>query len=123
MVEDMKKLQGCWKQLVYEKDGLKNPLDEVGWDPRTTFTDDTFIVTLSDGSIVIKGTYKLDPTREPKAVDWSDQFGADAGKTFPAIYSLEGDRLVFCVADEGQARPTEFICKPGLVLRILQRLT
>ena len=31
----------------------------------------------------------------------------DNGKTFLAIYSLEGDRLVFCAANEGQERPTE----------------
>jgi uncharacterized protein (DUF849 family) len=32
-----------------------------------------------------------------------------------------GDRLVFRVADEGQARPTEFRTRPGQVLRVSQR--
>ena len=123
MMEDMKKLQGTWKQVAYEKDGMNEPLDEQGWEPRTTFAGDTFVVTLADGSIAIKGAYKLDPTSNPKAVDWTDTFGADAGMTFPAIYALEGDQLIFCAADHGQERPMEFKTKPGLVLRVLQRET
>ena len=69
---------------------MTEPLDEQGWEPRVTFTGDTFVVTLADGSIPIRGTYKLDPTREPKTVDWTDTFGEDAGKTFLAIYSWRG---------------------------------
>jgi uncharacterized protein (TIGR03067 family) len=84
--------------------------------------DDTFVVTLADGSIVIKGFFKLDPTRVPKTIDWTDTFGEDAGKTFLAIYSLEGDQLVFCAADDAQERPTEFRTGPGQVLRVSQRL-
>ena len=121
MLEEMKKLQGTWKQIAYERDGIKEPLDEQGWEPKATFVGDTFIVTLADGSIPIKGTYTLDPTREPKAVDWTDTFGEDAGKTFLAIYSLEGDRFMFCAADAGQERPTEFRTRPGQVLRVSQR--
>ena len=121
MTEEMKKFQGTWRQIAYEKDGVKEPLDEQGWEPRVTFVDDTFIVILADGRIAIKGTYILDPTQEPKAVDWTDTFGEDEGKTFLAIYSLEGDRLIFCAADAGQERPTEFTTKPGQVLRVSQR--
>jgi uncharacterized protein (TIGR03067 family) len=104
MTEEMKKFQGTWKQIAYEKDGVKVPLDEQGWE---TFEGNTFIVTLADGGIPIKGTYRLDATREPKAMDLTDTFGEDKGKTFLAIYSLERDRMIFCAADAGQERPTE----------------
>lgn len=119
--QDIERLQGTWKQIAYEKDGVTEPTDEQGWEPMVTFTGNTFVVTLADGSIAIKGTFKLDPTREPKIIDWTDTFGEDAGKTFPAIYSLDGDRLVFCAADEGQERPTELRTRPGQVLRVSQR--
>jgi uncharacterized protein (TIGR03067 family) len=119
--QEIERLQGTWKQTAYEKDGVTDHLDELGWEPRVTFTGSTFVVTLADGSIAIKGTFKLDPTRNPKIIDWTDTFGEDAGKTFPAIYSLEGDRLVFCAADDGQERPTEFRTSPGQVLRVSQR--
>ena len=86
-----------------------------------TFSGDTFVVTLADGTIPIKGTYKLDPTRNPKTIDWLDTIGEDAGKTLLAIYSLEGDRLVFCAAHPGLERPTQFRTRPGQVLRTSQR--
>jgi hypothetical protein len=37
-------------------------------------------------------------------------------------YSLEKNKLVFCAADEGQPRPSEFRTEPGQVLRIHQRV-
>ena len=123
IAEEIKKLQGTWKQIACEKDGVADQVDEFGLEPKSTFTDDTYVVTLTDGTIAIKGTFKLDPTREPKTIDWMDTFGEDAGKTFPAIYSLEGDRLIFCAADEGQERPTEFRTRLGQVLRVCQRET
>lgn len=122
ITEEIRKFQGIWKQVACEKDGVAVPGDEFGWEPESTFMDDTFVVTLADGSIAIKGTFRLDPTREPKTIDWTDTFGADAGKTFLAIYSLEGDRLIFCAADEGQERPTEFRTRLGQVLRVCQRV-
>ena len=121
IAEEMKKLQGTWKQIAYERDGVTEPLDEQGWEPRVTFTGDAFVVALSDGSIPIKGTYKLDPTRNPKTIDWSDTIGEDAGKTLLAIYYLEADRLTFCAAYPGQKRPTEFTTRPGQVLRVSRR--
>jgi uncharacterized protein (TIGR03067 family) len=119
--EEMRKFQGTWRQIAYEKDGVADHPDEQGWEPRCTFTDDTFVVTLADGSIPIKGSFKLHPDQEPKAVDWMDSIGEDAGKTLLAIYSLEGDRLTFCAAAPGLERPTEFRTRPGQVLRVSQR--
>lgn len=121
IARQMEKFQGTWKQVAHVRDGVADPPEERGWEPRVTFTGNRFVVTLADGSTAIKGTFRLDPTREPKAVDWTDTFGPDAGKTFLAIYSLEEDRLIFCAADEGQERPTEFRAGPGQVLRVSQR--
>jgi len=121
VAREMEKFQGTWRQIAHERGGVADPPDEQGWEPRVTFTGDTFVVTLTDGSTAIKGTFKLDPTRQPKAVDWTDTFGPDAGKTFPAIYSLGGDRLIFCAAAEGHERPTEFRAGPGQDLRVCQR--
>jgi uncharacterized protein (TIGR03067 family) len=122
IAEEIKKFQGTWKQIACEKDGV-DTVDEFGRGPKSTFTDETFVVALADGRIAIKGTFKLDPTREPKTIDWTDTFGADAEKTFLAIYSLENDQLIFCAADEGQERPTEFRTRLGQVLRVCRRET
>ena len=69
--KELKRFQGTWKQIAYERDGVTEPLDEHGWNPITTFTAEEFVVTLADGSIPIKGTYRIDPTRNPKTVDWT----------------------------------------------------
>ena len=119
--QELKQFQGTWKQIAYERDGVAEPLDEQGWDPCTTFTSEEFVVTLADGSIPIKGTYRIDPTRNPKTVDWTDTIGEDAGKTLLAIYALQEDRLIFCAAYPGLERPTEFRTRPGQVLRVFQR--
>jgi uncharacterized protein (TIGR03067 family) len=118
---DLERLQGTWKQIAYERDGVTEPLDEQGWDPITTFTGEEFVVTLADGSIPIKGTYRIDSTRNPKTVDWMDTIGEDAGQTLLAIYALEDDRLIFCAAYPGLERPTEFRTRPGQVLRVFRR--
>jgi uncharacterized protein (TIGR03067 family) len=121
VAEEMEKFQGTWRQIAHERGGVVDPPEERGWEPRVTFSGDTFVVTLADGSIPIKGTFKVDPSREPKALDLTDTFGADVGKTFLAIYALEDDRLIFCAADAGQERPTEFRTQPGQDLRVSRR--
>jgi uncharacterized protein (TIGR03067 family) len=122
-MEDIDEFQGTWKQIAYERDGVKEPFDEYGWEPRATFSGNMFVVTLANGSIPIKGTFQLDSNCQPKAMDLTDTFGADTGKTFLAIYLLQGDRLIFCAAEPGLARPTEFTTKRGQVLRLNQRET
>lgn len=120
--QEIAKFQGNWKQIGYERDGVREPIDdEKDWEPRTTFHGNIFVVKIADGSIPIRGFFKLDPTQDPKAIDYTDTHGTDAGKTFLGIYSLEGDKLIFCAASEGQTRPTEFKTKSGEVLRINQR--
>lgn len=123
IAEELKRFQGTWKQIAYERDGVKEPFDEQGWDPITTFTGEQFVVTLADGSIPIRGTYRINPARNPKTVDWADTIGEDAGKTLLAIYAFQEDRLTFCAAYPGLERPAAFGTRPGQVLRVLQRTT
>jgi uncharacterized protein (TIGR03067 family) len=121
--EELEKFQGTWEQVAYERDGVAEPVDEEhGWKPRTTFVGNTFVVTITDGSTPIRGTFVIDPTKDPKIVDYTDTHGPDAGKTFPAIYVFEGDRFVFCAANAGQPRPTSFKTKSGEVLRVNVRV-
>ena len=120
--EETRKLQGVWRQIGCEADGVANPPDDCGSGPLTTFTGNTFVVTHSNGRVVIKGTFALNPTQEPRAIDYTDTFGPDAGKTFLAIYTLEGDELTFCAADVGMCRPKVFQTRIGDTLRIHRRV-
>jgi uncharacterized protein (TIGR03067 family) len=122
VVEELQKFQGRWQQVRCEADGVAIATDEFGAAPITTFTGDRYVVTLPDGTVVLEGTFVLDPTREPKAVDWTDSCGADANRTLPAIYAFDGDELMFCAADAGMPRPTEFRTRIGDTLRVHRRL-
>jgi uncharacterized protein (TIGR03067 family) len=121
--DEIAKFQGTWEQIAYERDGIAEPVDEEqGWRPRTTFRGNTFVVTIADGTVLIEGTFAIDASKEPKTVDYTDTFGADAGSTFPAIYYFERDTLFFCAATAGQGRPTSFKTRVGEVLRVHRRV-
>ena len=120
--KELQKFRGVWKQVAYKRDGVKEPLDEQGWDPTTTFTDREFVVTLADGSVPIRGPIESIPRRTRAPSTWTDAIGEDAGKTLPAIYSFQDDRFTFCAAYPGLDRPTEFRTGPGQVLRVFERV-
>jgi uncharacterized protein (TIGR03067 family) len=120
---DEDRLQGTWVQTAWERDGVRNPPDPLGGAARVTFAGNTFVVVLPDGTTAIAGTFALDPSQDPKAADWTDTFGPDAGRTFPAVYHLDRDELRFCAADAGQPRPTSLMPGPGQVLRVHRRAT
>ena len=74
-----------------------------------------FRVTFAaDGKLTVRtkdkdeeGTFKLDATKKPKEIN----FGVN-GKNLEGIYTLEGDTLKLCVAEEG-GRPAEFKSPEG----------
>ena len=118
-LNDLEALQGTWKQVAFEVDG--NPLAYDADGILTTFTGTRFVVHAAPGQILLFGSFRLDEAADPKEVDWIDDCGPDAGKVLPAIYRLEGDRLVFVAADEGMPRPTAFEFGPGLARRVFVR--
>jgi uncharacterized protein (TIGR03067 family) len=56
-----------------------------------------------------EGTFKLDATATPKAVDITYTRGLLKGWTVPAIYLLNGDNLKVCFAWQTKERPTKFV--------------
>ena len=97
---EMAKLQGRWRQVEHEANGIKNPADEFV-DGVTTFSGNCFTVHNLDGSVMLRGTFSLDASVSPKAIDWIDSIGPDAGKVLPASYRLRGDTFIFIAGDEG----------------------
>jgi uncharacterized protein (TIGR03067 family) len=118
--KDQELLAGAWKIVSLEERGVKAPDDElkamaikIAGD-KLTFTEKDKAVELS---------FKLDPAKKPKAVDFTFLDGPDKGKTELGIYALEGDKLRFCVNGPGKERPTEFVSKKDseIGLIVLQR--
>jgi uncharacterized protein (TIGR03067 family) len=107
---DRDKLQGTWTVVSLEVGG-----NEVGADEtknfKLEFKGDKVIFT--DGKQTHEGTFKLEPTAKPKAIDVIPLDGPDKGKTERGIYAFEGETLKICGADADKERPKGFTTKEG----------
>jgi len=99
---DEQQLQGAWQAVKIVVGGRSVPA-EVVTTLKYVFEGDK--VTLWEGDKETGGgTFSMDPTREPKAIDVSLTEGPEKGKTALGIYEVEGDRLKMCLEEE---RPAE----------------
>lgn len=64
---------------------------------------DHFTMRFRNGDIYV-GTYELDPTSRPKAMDLFIKEGPEhyRGKKALAIYELDGDHLIWCPSEPGK---------------------
>jgi uncharacterized protein (TIGR03067 family) len=119
---DLAALQGLWEQVDLEVDGISNPSDELSPPGAlTSISDNHFAVRTTEGALLLEGTFTLNASATPKAINWIDSMGPDLGKQLPAIYKLEGDLFIFIAADEGAPRPTIFRTGPGQTMRTFAR--
>lgn len=115
--KDFDKLQGTWAIRAVETNGSimgdDNRQDAPG---ELTLNGNQY--TLKFGEIVNTGTFRLDSERTPKAVDVIPSDGPNRGRTFPGIYTIEGDIMKSCFNVGGGKRPTEFATQghPGFVV-------
>ncbi|VTR98404.1 Uncharacterized protein OS=Pedosphaera parvula (strain Ellin514) GN=Cflav_PD2062 PE=4 SV=1 [Gemmata massiliana] len=103
--DETKAMNGTWELVSAELGGMKLP-DEVV---------KSLTLVMKDGKYTLKspgpddtGTVKIDPTKKPKELDVTGLEGPNKGKSFPAIYELDGDSLKVCYDLDGKKRPTEF---------------
>ncbi len=81
MTGDLAALQGIWKQVAVEVDGVANPPDEFSApDILTTITGTRFAVHAPDGPLLLEGDFTLDETAHPKRVTWIDSDGPRYGQ-------------------------------------------
>ena len=114
--EDAKAIQGSWVPAKAE----------LGGQPMTDVVLKTISLKLDNGKYEVsvgatrdKGTYSLDPTTKPKGMTVIGTEGPNNGKTFPAIYELNGDTLRICYDLSGAKRPTAFVSVAGSQLYLV----
>jgi uncharacterized protein (TIGR03067 family) len=113
--KDQEALQGTWKAVSSERDGK----DQTDLAKGLTLTFDKENFTWKKGDeVLLKGTFKLDPSKKPRAIDIAVmQIGKDEvkDKEMQGIYELDKGTLKWCATDGGRdtARPKEFATKTG----------
>ncbi|MGE4001574.1 MAG: TIGR03067 domain-containing protein [Planctomycetaceae bacterium] len=109
--ESQDALQGTWKLSAGESDG-KALREEQLKDGKLVIEDEHYTVMLP-GVSAITGVQKLDPTKEPKTIDITDDSGANKGKTCLGIYELKGEEFHVAFASPGATRPAKFATTPN----------
>jgi uncharacterized protein (TIGR03067 family) len=121
---DQEAIQGTWQSLTEEMRGQPAPGDPR--DHQMVFSGNAF--KLVDGDqMLLRGTFRLDPTRSPKVIEMkvSEGAGGDAEAPVHGIYELNGDQLKWCSTEPGSPNgPKEFKTKgTSSVLIVLKRPT
>jgi uncharacterized protein (TIGR03067 family) len=100
---EIQKLQGVWTIRSNEIDGRIAPgIAAENW--TITFKGDEFTNRKGD-TLMFGGTWRIDPTRDPKEIDMVITEGRDQGAVAFGIYNVDDDTLRLCI---GKTRPREF---------------
>jgi uncharacterized protein (TIGR03067 family) len=109
--DDKQKLQGVWKAAAFEESGKEAKgararlLEGMSWE----FKGDVFVWRM-EGQIESKGTYGIDPSKQPKAIDL---FDPQRKIHCVGIYEFQGDTLKIRFNDSADGRPKAFTTEKG----------
>jgi uncharacterized protein (TIGR03067 family) len=108
--EDKDRIQGTWQAVSGEEAGQDSP-DSKQF--KMVFKGDKFTLIKGDNERFIEGTFKLDPSKKPKQVDFKVTGGTGAeefkDKTALGLYELKKDELKWvCCKPGNDERPKEF---------------
>lgn len=110
--KDRKLMAGTWRVLSIERDGKKTTAEQLE-KTRSIINVDGSAMVQREGKTIIKGNFKIDPTKKPKQSEATYTEGELKGKTVLGIYEVDGENMRICYALPGKDRPTEFSSKEG----------
>jgi uncharacterized protein (TIGR03067 family) len=109
--KDLGKMQGDWAAVSMIQDGQPIPDDDAQALFRTMKGQQYSVAHFR--RVIGKGTFTLDATKTPHAIDAFPANLPDKTKPVRGIYAFEGERLKLCFALPGKERPSEFSSKEG----------
>ena len=113
-------LQGTWKIVKKAKNGEAEDLKAT---PATLkFSGDTVVLS-EGGEQQGKGTFTIDESKSPKRITLTGTSGHNAGRTFEAIYELDGDtfKLAYGIGANAGSPPGDFAGGRGQAVEVLER--
>ena len=105
---DANQLEGTWDIVSMEQDGAKQTPESA----QLRLTGDTAAIRIA-GNDTQKFRFKVDPSKNPKHLDWIVEIEAGKPIVQEGIYKLKGDNLELHVAAAGKPRPKELQSKRG----------
>src|SRR5258708_7169808 len=112
-----KKIVGTWQMTKAVLGGAalsKKTVQSI----RLELTDKTYSLTGAESPD--KGTCELSLAKKPYGIDVKGTEGPNKGKTFLAIFELDGDVLRVCYDLSGKKRPAKFESKEKTLLFLVE---
>jgi uncharacterized protein (TIGR03067 family) len=109
--QEFEKLEGRWVLTSAMNDGKSLPEKEIQ-SLKVTMRSNRFQLE-QERRLIAEGTITVNAATKPMEMDLIHTSGRSKGKTYLAIYEIDGDQQRLCFADTGKPRPTEFSSKPG----------
>jgi uncharacterized protein (TIGR03067 family) len=110
---ELAEFQGNWEVTELVEDGKVIPKEAISdWLPsggKFEIVENAMIFTSNHDGKKHAKVFAIDPTRSPKGLELSTKEGKDGW----GIFKFDDDRLVICMADPENDRPTEFSAKEG----------
>ncbi len=113
---DQERVQGTWLVVALNMEHRELPEEEFRF-RQFLFTGDRMTMKKS-GRGAEQFTFKLDPTKKPKAISVYDDGGRLRGV---GVYKFQGDRLQLCIGDDDEPRPTDFAPGKRRLVVVLKR--
>jgi len=122
--KDRTQIAGRWRVVALEVNGNKALPEDAKKLTVVNGSDGTWSL-LSEGKEISQGTSTFDPTKKPKAIDFTPTAGEGKGNVYRGIYELGANKRRMCFAPLGKERPTEFSSTSGSehILVVLERET
>ena len=99
-------LQGFWEVVSLTEKGKESPKTEI--ESLTVTIDKDAFTTWEKDKVLVKYRIKIDPSKTPKAIDFTALMGDTKDKTEPGIYTFEKDLLKMVLNEDRKDRPTVF---------------
>ncbi|MBI1787478.1 MAG: TIGR03067 domain-containing protein [Acidobacteria bacterium] len=109
--EPAAELEGEWSMVSGVLDG--QPLDKRFAATGRRVVEGNELTVLFGPQVYSKAKFTVDRSKTPRAIDYYNTQGGNAGKTQYGIYELIGKTLQLCLAAPGQERPEDFTSAPG----------